>query len=99
MIKHTQGTWTVHEAGRIGKDGPAPAYIEVRAGEHATVCTLFPHAGVGGAGVPTSRANAHLIAAAPDLLEALKQCKTGAEYQDELGDIIDAAISKAEGPR
>lgn len=29
------------------------------------------------------------------LLEALKQCKTGAEYPDELGDTIDAALSRA----
>lgn len=31
------------------------------------------------------------------LLDALRQCKTGAEYPDELGDIIDAAIAAVEG--
>lgn len=39
-----------------------------------------------------------LHAAAPDLLSALIACKHGAEYCDELGDIIDAAIAKASSP-
>lgn len=41
---------------------------------------------------------ARLIAAAPELLAALKACKQGAEYCDELGEIIDAAIAKAGSP-
>jgi hypothetical protein len=31
------------------------------------------------------------------VLDALRLCKTGAEYPDELGDIIDAALTKATG--
>jgi len=51
-------------------------------------------------GCVSSEANARLIAAAPDLLEALRAAKTWLEgwasAESELA-IIDAAISKAEG--
>lgn len=42
-------------------------------------------------------ANARLCGAAPEMYAALKAVKHGAEYPDELGDIIDAALSKIEG--
>ena len=42
-------------------------------------------------------ANAYLIETAPELYEALLQVRHGAEYPDELGDIIYAALAKARG--
>jgi len=75
-VSPTPGPWSVHEEGRIGKSGPAPAFIEVRAGR-STICTFFPHAGVGGVGVQTSLANAHLTATLPDLVEALREAEAG----------------------
>ena len=42
-------------------------------------------------------ANAALIAAAPDLLAALKELKARCIILDECGPLVDAAIAKAEG--
>jgi hypothetical protein len=43
-------------------------------------------------------ANARLIAAAPDLLEACRQSLRRTSMSDGLRDEIEAAIAKAEGP-
>lgn len=45
----------------------------------------------------TEAAHERVRDAAPDLLAALLAVKHGAEYPDELGDIIDVAIAKAQG--
>jgi hypothetical protein len=42
-------------------------------------------------------ANANLIAAAPDMLAVLKLVKRFADYEDNIGIPLDAAIKKAEG--
>jgi len=57
-----------------------------------------------GEDVPGHEANAHLIAAAPQLLEALKAChlqmlqsNNDSEYAQEANQLAIAAIAKAEG--
>jgi sialic acid synthase SpsE len=105
MSKHTPGPWI--GAGPSFGD-PLPRYTtdiytewEDENGEVISICELpFNHHD------DENEANALLIAAAPDLLEALKLClpyvraamqSTGgmAEYKAELA--ADAAIAKAEG--
>ena len=101
-VKHTPGPWLIEEDDHEEefeiypqKDGPPPL------GRWAEICTVKDYHG-------SPKANAHLIAAAPDLLEALKaavsalewwerehQCCSGAT--DEQMAIINAAIAKAEG--
>jgi hypothetical protein len=92
--KHTPGTWDL-----IAPDEHHGWYVEDGLGR--SICDLYYLNGhtvidhdPGGHG--ETEANARLIAAAPDLLAALKAVKHGAEYEDELGDVIEAALSKAE---
>lgn len=67
QTKHTPGPWTFEEL--RGDDGLG--YI---ASDHADVpCGHIIHAGVSDLPAEENRANAHLIAAAPDLLTALKE--------------------------
>lgn len=67
--KHTPGPWTTDKA-----DHDAPYQdIKIKAGKHHTVCTVW----IDDAPVhdfnSLQEANARLIAAAPDLLEALRK--------------------------
>lgn len=86
---------------------PAP-WIEVRHGYETlyTVHTFIEHAGIPIAGLWSpqidegQKANAHLIAAAPELLAVLKETyETGDswEFGSELDSRIKAVIAKAEG--
>lgn len=89
--KHTPGPWEA-------TSGYSP---EVRAGE-ALICAPKARTdGIGGQSLGEIKANASLIAAAPDLLEALKYARNIVAH--DLGDDsahlvpLDAAIAKAEG--
>ena len=100
-IKHTPGPWTVGETRRYkhsgGVDGTEVA-VHYGTAENRGNCIAFAY-GHGARG--DAEADARLIAAAPDLLEALKKARryvvsshepVGAELDD-----IDAAIAKATG--
>jgi len=104
---HTQGPWTYYMT--ISDNGPVPQVQTVPVGPvggaYATmICTLSRTGQKNGAG----EANARLIAAAPDLLNVLKNLvfqtshfihgdgKNGTFVANELKNAI-AAISKAEG--
>lgn len=84
---HTKGPWTVHtsrttdDVGIIGDNGClAECFSEIRKqGEKAFTEQM---------------ANARLIAAAPDLLEALIHARQNMPHPDQ---IIDDAIAKARG--
>ena len=89
---HTSGPWAVDY------EGPAHLSIEDKAGRVLAFCNLQNEDG------DEDEANAHLIAAAPDLLEALRnvaETMSGADYshvkQDMVRAICRRAISKAEG--
>ena len=109
MIKHTPGPWSIftdekhkHNAG-IEADG------------FSIICIGYPDetpamddSGVCGRTTDETTANAHLISAAPDLLEALEKCAAviGAPQEghwatdDEVNDAYNsavAAINKAKG--
>jgi hypothetical protein len=115
--KHTPGPWVVIE------DHPQNACAEVVAERdffNCGICTLYsgesddakcdPVTGIWG-DHPERRANAHLISAAPDMLEALRRCVDNLERalrdgyegvwsEDDFAENLApyrAAIAKAEG--
>lgn len=93
--KHTPGPWMVFDEidrSCIRRPGVDAAGISI-------VCygggMLGDHAGVHGQTTAEAWANARLIAAAPELLEACKKATTCASIPDEVMQIIRAAIAKA----
>lgn len=85
MSKHTKGPWEYSE-----EDGEPV----VMAGDYYVATA---HIGVpgGNSGIDAAKDNARLIAAAPDLLEALKFIRSVARFAHFPE--ADAAIAKAEG--
>ena len=80
--------WNTHNPEPYGKHG---TITDDRLGRH--LCRM-----VGGA--PETEANARLIAAAPDLLDALKEASnhlTWGDVDTEVAQKVNAAIAKAEG--
>ena len=71
--------------------GPTPKTTDVIYGPMGTVATLFEN----------NQANARLIAAAPEMLEALREARIAMNHHGIVGDpaqfAIDAAIAKAVG--
>lgn len=100
MSKHTPGPWVTDE---VDHDAPYEN-IKIKAGNHHTVCTVW----IDDAPVhdfnAMQYANARLIAAAPELLEALKLCASVCAghtmHKDGLVKALEAAraaIAKATG--
>ena len=99
MSKHTPGPWEIAEDDTHGQ--------AVVRGEHIEIATCWHHCV--GSIEKEMRANARLIAAVPDLLEALKDMNSGWKYiRHSYGDLYgvgwdraqekaDAAIAKAQG--
>lgn len=86
--KYTPGPWVVEEDGWISSEDGDPICM-IQEGGFNDLLTMFAN----------DRANAGLIAAAPDLLEA---CKAMLEYANVFTDsdahrMTAAAIAKAEG--
>tara|TARA_R100000306_G_scaffold26658_1_gene30401 strand:+ start:24 stop:338 length:315 start_codon:yes stop_codon:yes gene_type:complete len=99
-IKFTPGPWSVHNTGDIFTDLGARNAEGIDApsndGWHIADCDM------GGLCLEEVRANAHLIAAAPDMYEALQQAITSMQdsgYQNSHVVIRagKAALAKAEG--
>ena len=102
--KHTPGLWVTDEA-----DHDVPYQdIKIKASKHRTVCTVWIDDSPVREFNAEQKANARLIAAAPELLEALKDLIAGYENTKHTGlmdmqvcgsDIIKAraAIAKATG--
>lgn len=106
MGKHTPGPWFVDDNNNIWRRNPIELYENGGgvAGDKPLACCNQGWYGEGQVGFPV-RANAQLIAAAPEMLEALKKALDALERADDygvpgLGRVIDAAydaIRKAEG--
>ena len=98
MSTHTPGLW---EVCRTELDGTDDVGLEVQ-GE-TTVCLLYEHQGTSLRCFKRDHANARLIAAAPDLLAALKLCLPFCKGHQETPEKVArfeaarAAIAKAEG--
>lgn len=95
--KHTPGPWTAQNDGRdiisIQHNNNDPGAISMTLAKVTARMTWRSQA----------EANARLIAAAPDLIEALKACDEAMSYMSEydipitLPDMVKAAIAKAIG--
>ena len=91
MSKHTPGPWKAHFDEAYFVTGPD-------LGRVAMMMNLKGAHGLGGRRSGNeSAANARLIAAAPDLLEALQVIADGKCAEGEEAEIARAAIAKAEG--
>ena len=97
-MTHTPGPWAVFDSG----------YEQTRPGIDAAVCAIVVYGtqsdseGVHGRTIEERTANALLIAAAPEMLEALKRITEAVQHGDlhrfsVLFDGARAAIAKAEG--
>lgn len=101
MVKHTPGPWHV---GHLGSDRNCQCRTVVDEGYAGGICTVHLGNGLpvgeGGNDAPPLKeavANMHMIAAAPDLLEALKDARYALYGNGPGNPKIDAAIAKAEG--
>lgn len=102
-VKHTPGPWTIIPAEEYCGDDPdldgsftRPASVEGSDGN--PVCTFGSEDGSGA--LFENDGDYHLIAAAPDLLEALKLVADSGKFacfDDAAWDVVNAAISKATG--
>ena len=100
-VTYTPGPWEV-ESGMVQTVCEHDCKLEVKCGVHIPIAWMDREAGT----LPCERdANAHLIAAAPELLEALKNTKHHLELfigpDDKIGNLIlkeaVTAIRKAKG--
>ena len=82
--KHTPGPWTIPDWRQLGR-------IDVVAGEVKVAAVYLQPDPITIKGWPTEEANARLIAAAPALLEALK------EAADCIGELTSCPIGLGEG--
>jgi hypothetical protein len=97
MTSHTPGPWIVENGLQVWRDGPSAA-------RSPRICTLRNAADpVDQLPADQMAANARLIAAAPDMCEALKtllfNCRhgNGLEAQYQALDKAESALAKAEG--
>jgi hypothetical protein len=94
-MKHTPGPWQ-WDAGVIPPDGPgryADIYVTGEDGEPLIIAEFNDS-------IPQGRANACLIAAAPDLLDACNRAEWWLSTHPEgtaMRDVLRVAIAKAEG--
>jgi hypothetical protein len=86
MSQHTAGPWSVGET-RHKYD------LIIRNSENDPVASVF----LAGYGPQTGAANARLIAAAPEMLAALKAAQEILERNGIVRSEVEAAIAKAEG--
>ena len=84
-MKHTLGSWIIEGRSIQGK---------CFAGTYCNICDK-----VRGGSPEESQANARLIAAAPELLEALREVVALSDRKHDAWDKAKAAITKAEGIR
>ncbi len=98
MMAHTPGPWGFNKYSGIGA-GRFNLNPYVMSG--GAVMGSYAHGNKGDLTAEENRANANLIAAAPELLEALKTLRDVFEdivgFTSEFGARIDSVIAKAEG--
>lgn len=96
-IKHAAGPWV------LGESSGGRHFRAVNAREHselATVVWVMENDDMEGAQSPECEANARLICAAPDLLEAIEELLAATQHLDPCQATVDkarAAIAKTKG--
>ncbi len=103
MNKHTPGPWSLGEPERVGEGLHAPIHAQ-KHGELAMVVWQMEDARIERVRSIDCEANAHLIAAAPELLESLTNlvglARLGAAHLDKYHAALasaEAVIAKARG--
>lgn len=101
--QHTPGPWEYDTELADAGNKSTPIYTEAPGADadlFEAVC-IIPHDDITAAGYTQIKANARLIAAAPDLLDALKEILDNAivPYRGPMFDKARAAIAKATGER
>lgn len=83
----TPGPWVVREVKGLGLPGQVGYAIDFNADQEQVVDYVY------------EKSDAYLIAAAPDLLEALLDCRVALRVGGHLGElaVVEAAIDKALG--
>ena len=94
MSKHTPGPWVHSITGSRMTDEYSQPFAVFQEGHSNMIAGVF---GDVSGGEEVARENARLIAAAPDLLEALKGVLRVADRATDEFDAARAAIAKAEG--
>jgi hypothetical protein len=106
MSKHTPGPWIVKgyirpvkcEDGTVAQLYCADVYPRMPIGKfRGSICYVQSADKIGGIDNSEAEANAHLIAAAQELLEALEELAFRAERHGMNADDASAAIAKARG--
>jgi len=96
MNKHTQGPWWLDGA----EDVDLPNHVGISSDAHgllAQVVWVMEEDKILGRASPTCEANAYLIAAAPDLFDALETIAMGNTDPDRMIEIAKDAIQKIKG--
>lgn len=93
MLKYTPGEWSVSDKDCTGNIGDISIYTRTKYGNTLHIARIYNVLGE-----QETRANANLIAAAPDLLEALKVALQADPNQSN-HDYYKRIIAKAEGKK
>lgn len=103
MTEHTPGPWVMNYRGTIGH---IKSIADIRSGLSPTVTKFGEGFSANSISHEESLANARLIAAAPELLAAMKQCLQLIEHMEsqhcrnfDAGNVARDAIQKATGVR
>lgn len=99
MSQHTPGPWLVEDA--ISPEGET-LYLDIKPASHyhayrGTIANVWEAEHIDGITWDEARANAALISAAPDLLDALVRLQSAGGIWPDLQRYVDAAIAKATG--
>lgn len=88
MSKHTPGPWSAFYKSKYDE-----WHVSLPVSGSSMKLALCPD----GIQSENREADAHLIAAAPEMHEALRQCRDLHEDDESIRGVIDAALLKAEG--
>ena len=94
MNRHSKGPWW---DAPVELEGTDQCGLTILSDNDEVICDLYEHTGPSLEIYPNDRANACLIAAAPDMLAALNIALHDYTLNDSAARVVEAAIAKATG--
>ncbi len=91
--EHTPGPWMAHGPAKPTADAPEGGDYCIQDGGTNVIAETFYRVSEGAGGTRNARANARLIAAAPDMLDALRQWRA-AERDGDAAELENARTSR-----